>query len=342
MDSLTKSQVGRIERLKDLGLTESQIRQIIRLEDLGVEIPEHPAIITIEHTTTVVGKYGDEGEKINFVLDGVSEKDSGKFDVLRIGISDKKGENGKLWPVYPSDAVERIKAKRRKAKKAKNIRLTESWGGLEKFLTDKGKEESPKAIFKLKLGNVNKYDFTTKTITLNKEYSCDETLDHELGHAVMHELTFGKLFNPPEVPNFMEAAEYAWATYVSDVGVENASEGWAQSFCDYFNRPEYLKKESLILYNFWHDVIDLNPQITDMRTSLHRSLHRILRDKGKEEVIGMEKYRYEGMEKHLNDETRKPTEPYSREEKLYKKLIEEGKIKPAVKVTFTKPIDRTK
>ena len=117
-------------------LTELQLRQIERLKDLGVEVPSSPIIATIENTKTVVGKYGDEGEKINFVIDGVSEKDSGKFDVLRIGVSDEKGGDGRLWPVYPSDAVERIKAKRRKDKTAKNVRLTESWGGLEKFIAD--------------------------------------------------------------------------------------------------------------------------------------------------------------------------------------------------------------
>lgn len=132
-----------------------------------------------------------------------------------------------------------------------------------------------KLFFKLKLGDKNRYDFTTKTITLDREYADPFTLDHELGHAVMDELVFGNAFKVPKIPDYMIAVKYAWLTSLAPEGIERSDEGWAQSFCDYFNRPEYLKNEAPILYYFWYEVIDLNPEILDIHRELHNELEKL-------------------------------------------------------------------
>ena len=77
---------------------------------------------------------------------------------------------------------------------------------------------------------------------------------HELGHAIMNELTFGnRLRNSNKKPHFSEAERYARLTYVFGAG-----EGWAQSFSDFFSRPTFLKKNSPELYDYWKDIKKLN------------------------------------------------------------------------------------
>lgn len=139
----------------------------------------------------------------------------------------------------------------------------------------KYKNNDPGTYFKLKLGDRNEFDFTTKTITLDKKYADSFTLDHELGHAIMYELVFGDIFKAPKMPDYMIAVKYAWTTSVAPESIERADEGWAQSFCDYFNRPDYLQEKASTLYYFWYGVIDINPKILDIRTNLHNKLKKI-------------------------------------------------------------------
>ena len=79
------------------------------------------------------------------------------------------------------------------------------------------------------------------------------TVFHELGHVFMFEHTFGKRLKKPNWrPSLDEAGKYAVTTYRSSQ--PDPAEGWAESFTDYYERREYLKKESPELYRFWHSM----------------------------------------------------------------------------------------
>jgi len=112
------------------------------------------------------------------------------------------------------------------------------------------------------------------TINLSKENfgQSKDTVLHELGHTIMHEYTFGShLKKVSSKPSFEESAKYAVTTYrCSDTFGEAPSEGWAESFHDYFTRPQYLKKHSPKLHTFWSDVIKENPEIRKMVKSLNK------------------------------------------------------------------------
>lgn len=123
-------------------------------------------------------------------------------------------------------------------------------------------------LFTLKFNTQSRFDPVSKVINLSREADLF-TLDHELGHAIMNELVFGKSFIVPKLPHYKNAIEYAWITNIEEKGVENPGEGWAQAFCDYFNRPDYLREKSPVLHSFCRDVIRLNPEILNIRRDLH-------------------------------------------------------------------------
>lgn len=88
---------------------------------------------------------------------------------------------------------------------------------------------------------------------------------HEVGHAVMTELTFGKKFqDSPKKPHYKVAFDYAVKKYLVPEGVENAGEGWAQSFDGYIENRELLKRESPQLYEYWKDIFSKNPKIMEI------------------------------------------------------------------------------
>ena len=302
-------------------LTELHLRQIERLKELGVEVPVPPIIVTIENTLTVVGKYGDAGEKINFVIDGISEKDSDKFEVLKIGDSDKKGEDGRLWPVYPSGAVERIKAKRRKYKTAKNVRLTESWGGLEKFITgDKvGRTEK-------NLSNEKKSHLSVIWTDRNGSVKYK---DYPLNH-------------------YNEAFEKWYSTKESQIAILNPS-GYEPSFS--LDPLEYVHLGAKSnFYNHFLEWLVENLETLNIQMDVPEASEEAFwkRSEERDKKIAAEYdesdnfWRKKKDEEKMNDEMREPTEPYSIQAMIYRMLIEEGKIEPTIKVTFTKPIKKIK
>ena len=109
-------------------------------------------------------------------------------------------------------------------------------------------------------GKKNQFIYWEKrpTIEIREDEDIRETREHEFGHALRHELTFGKfgigLKESKLKPHYSEAERYAKITY----NPPNADEGWAQSYADFKTRPDFLKKHSPSLYRYWKNVVRLN------------------------------------------------------------------------------------
>lgn len=84
-----------------------------------------------------------------------------------------------------------------------------------------------------------------------------EAITHEVGHALSFHLT--DRFDVPltKKPSLDKFEEYAVLTYQP----RDAAEGVAQSFADYFDRPNFLRDESPELFEFWDYVVEANPEI---------------------------------------------------------------------------------
>jgi len=125
----------------------------------------------------------------------------------------------------------------------------------------------------VKIGDYNRYDISTKTITVNIKDIVPFTIDHELGHGVMDFIVKdSEYINKVKEPHFSFAVKYAWLTYVAPEGVERADEGWAQSFCDYFHRGGYLKYKSPELFRFWNTFMKKNPRVLNTRKYLYNKV----------------------------------------------------------------------
>lgn len=134
---------------------------------------------------------------------------------------------------------------------------------------------------KLAIGKHNRYNIATKTLTISEEDIDSFTVDHELGHGVMDFIVSdSKHINQVKIPHFRHAVKYAWKTYVTPEDVERADEGWAQSFCDYFNRKNYLKSNSPELFKFWNSFMRKNPRVLNTRKHIHSEM-KSKKQKGK-------------------------------------------------------------
>ena len=85
------------------------------------------------------------------------------------------------------------------------------------------------------------------------QYEINKSMVHELGHWARYHLTFKEnLIESPKKPSYKIAQEYMGG---------NSDEGWACSYADYFYDKEYLAEESPELYEYWDDVMRLNPDL---------------------------------------------------------------------------------
>lgn len=84
-----------------------------------------------------------------------------------------------------------------------------------------------------------------------------EAIKHEIGHAIVGNK---EVFNVPETPKTEKFVEYGKRTSVG----EDLSEGYAQSFEDYLERPDFLKEESEPIYKYWDEFFEKNPEAKEI------------------------------------------------------------------------------
>jgi len=88
--------------------------------------------------------------------------------------------------------------------------------------------------------------------TIEIEDSSD--FDHELGHLVLSKILEGELEDPGHRID---------TGLLEDKYHEGVGEAYANTFSDYLNYPEELKKDFPDAYQFWDEVFEINPQLSE-------------------------------------------------------------------------------
>jgi hypothetical protein len=205
----------------------------------------------------------------------------GRVRVTSSGIEDYDGEENNFRVVDLPKEIKKIGILKEITVKGEPLVVSSAVLATDKdgkwlFILEEGErsvEKNPKFV-------ILKKSFRNQTFGVKPPYlielkECD-ALEHEIGHAVIMELTFGKTFKDSrKKPHFKKACEYAIRTYLVPEGIERADEGWAQSFADFIQRPGFLKKESPSLYEYWKDVFLKNPEIKNIISSLTNEAEKI-------------------------------------------------------------------